>query len=141
MVPPLFLSYETGVKVRKERIQAMTGTELDDYAAVLGIDVRACKTDEAKAAKIIEARERVATITVFGTEFHVPIRKFRDKRIQDRINKTKTDAALEKLMKDILGEQYGSLIDLCTDEDGGIDIDAYALIINRILTAPELKNY
>ena len=128
--------------MRKEYILAMTADELDGYAAVLGIDIRACKTNEQKAAKIIESRERVASITVFGNEYHIPIRKFRDKRIQDRINRTKTDAGLEKLMRDILGaEQYEKMLESCKDEDGIIDIDGYAYTINRILTAPELKNY
>lgn len=128
--------------MKKSIIDAMTSAELDDYARVLGIDIRACKTDEQKRARIIESRERVATLDIFGTEFTVPIRKFRDKKIQDRINAVSSDSELDKLMQDLLGkEQFKALIGLCTDEDGVIDVDAYALCVNRILTSAELKNY
>lgn len=129
--------------MRKEFLMEMSGSELDGYAKVLGLDTTKAKAKARKIDIICSARERTAEIDVLGLTLSVPIKRLHDKRITDKLNAEQlNDAQLESLMCDILGkEQLELLQSHCTDEDGTIDVDAMAYAFNVILTSSAVKNF
>ena len=129
--------------MRKETLLSLTGDEIDEYAAVLGIDTTKLKAKAAKVERIEKARERVADIDVLGMTVAVPIKKLHDKRITDRMTSgAMSDRQLDGLMKDLLGEeQLQRVYEHCTDEDGTVDVEAIALVYTTIVKSDSLKNF
>lgn len=128
--------------MRTSVMQEMTTDELDNYAAVLGVNIEAAKTKAQKIQTIVQARERTAQVSVYGTKFTIAIKTLHDKRVTDKVNSAKTDADYEECGKLILGDkQYNKLVALCTDDDGTIDTDALGTALVRIFNADELKNF
>ena len=128
--------------MRTSVMQEMTTDELDSYAAVLGVNIEAAKTKAQKIQTIVQARERTAQVSVYGTKFTIAIKTLHDKRVTDKVNSAKTDADYEECGKLILGEkQYDKLVALCTDDYGTIDTDALGTALVRIFNADELKNF
>lgn len=128
--------------MRTSVMQEMTTEELDSYAAVLGINLEAAKTKAQKIQTIVQARERTAQVSVYGTKFTIAIKTLHDKRVTDKVTNAKSDADYEECGKLILGDkQYGKLVALCTDDDGAIDTDALGTALVRIFSADELKNF
>lgn len=128
--------------MRTSVMQEMTTEELDSYAAVLGVNIEAAKTKAQKIQTIVQARERTAQVSVYGTKFTIAIKTLHDKRVTDKVNSAKTDADYDECGKLILGDkQYNKLVALCTDDDGTIDTDALGTALVRIFNADELKNF
>lgn len=121
----------------------LSAAELDEYASALGVDTTKLRGQKAKLRLIEERRERVATIPVLGLDLRVPVKRLHDKRLTDRIRKPRhTDEETEEIMRDLLGqEQFDSVVERCTDEDGTVDVDAMALAYVKVLTSGELKNF
>lgn len=129
--------------MRHEALMAMSETELDGYARVIGIDVTGKKTVEKKVEEIEARRERTAEIDVLGVTLTVPIKRMRDKRVSDIMAKrVMSDADANKLLDLVLGkEQINKLVQQATDSDGTVDIDALGFAIASIVTSDSLKNY
>ena len=129
--------------MRKEALLSLTGGEIDEYAALLGIDTTRLRAKAAKVERIEKARQRTADIEVLGLTLTVPIKKMHDKRITDRMSLgTLSDSQLDELMADLLGEgQMSKVYEHCTDDDGTIDVEAVALVYSTIMKADELKNF
>lgn len=129
--------------MRHEALMAMSETEIDGYARVIGIDVTGKKTVEEKVAEIEARRERTAEIDVLGVTLTVPIKRMRDKRVADIMAKrVMSDADANKLLDLVLGkEQVKKLVQQATDSDGTVDTDALGFAIATIVTSDALKNY
>ena len=129
--------------MRKETLLALTGAEIDEYAAMLGIDTSKIKAKAAKVERIEKARQRTVDVEVLGLTVTVPIKRLHDKRITDRMNAGMlSDKQFEELMADILGEeQLARVFEHCTDEDGTIDVEAAAMFYTSIVKSDELKNF
>lgn len=123
---------------------SMSDREIAGYASALGVNLRGCKTLDEKAARIEEARERTAVVEVMGERFTVPIKVMHDKRIVDAIDGAgfKSNDELNDVVLRMLGEvQAKRLTDLVTEDDGYIDVDAWAVALNSIIFSPKLKNF
>lgn len=129
--------------MRKEVLETLSASELEGYAAVIGVDVSNVKTKKARIAKIVEARERTADINALGMTLTVPIKKLHDKRVTDRLNGGIVgDEELMEIMAAILGEdQLAKIEEHCTDDDGTVDVDAYGVILAAVINSDELKNF
>lgn len=129
--------------MRKEVLETLSASELEGYAAVIGVDVSNVKTKKARIARIVEARERTADINALGMTLTVPIKRLHDKRVTDRLNGGIVgDEELMKIMTAILGEDQLAKIEAhCTDEDGTVDVDAYGVILAAVINSDELKNF
>lgn len=129
--------------MRHEALMAMSETELDGYARVIGIDVTGKKTVEKKVEEIEARRERIAEIDVLGVTLAVPIKRMRDKRVADIMAKrAMSDADANKLLDLVLGkEQVKKLVQQATDSDGTVDTDAIGFALVSVITSDELKNY
>lgn len=129
--------------MRKEVLETLSASELEGYAAVIGVDVSNVKTKKARIAKIVEARERTADINALGMTLTVPIKKLHDKRVTDRLNGGIVgDEELMEIMAAILGEDQLAAIEAhCTDDDGTVDVDAYGVILAAVINSDELKNF
>lgn len=129
--------------MRHEALTAMSESELDGYARVIGIDVTGKKTVEEKVAEIESRRERTAEIDVLGITLAVPIKRMRDKRVADIMAKrAMSDADATKLLDLVLGkEQAKKLTQQATDPDGTVDTDALGFALASIVTSEALKNY
>ncbi len=129
--------------MKKELLLKLEPEELDEYAKTLGIDAAKAKGAKAKVELIERRRERVAEISALGITVTVPVRRMHDKRITDRLNGRRlSDSQLEKLMRDLLGdEQMDAVIEHVTEEDGTVDVDALGLIIAKIVRSDDLKNF
>lgn len=129
--------------MRKEVLETLSASELEGYAAVIGVDVSNVKTKKARIAKIVEARERTADINALGMTLTVPIKRLHDKRVTDRLNGGVVgDEELMEIMAAILGEDQLAKIEAhCTDEDGTVDVDAYGVILAAVINSDELKNF
>lgn len=129
--------------MRKEVLETLSASELEGYAAVIGVDVSNVKTKKARIARIVEARERTADINALGMTLTVPIKRLHDKRVTDRLNGGVVgDEELMEIMAAILGEDQLAAIEAhCTDEDGTVDVDAYGVILAAVINSDELKNF
>lgn len=129
--------------MRKEVLETLSASELEGYAAVIGVDVSNVKTKKARIARIVEARERTADINALGMTLTVPIKRLHDKRVTDRLNGgVVDDEELMEIMAAILGEDQLAAIEAhCTDEDGTVDVDAYGVILAAVINSDELKNF
>lgn len=129
--------------MRKEVLETLSASELEGYAAVIGVDVSNVKTKKARIAKIMEARERTADVNALGMTLTVPIKRLHDKRVTDRLNGGIVgDEELMEIMAAILGEDQLAAIEAhCTDEDGTVDVDAYGVILAAVINSDELKNF
>lgn len=124
-------------------MMSMSERQLDAYALVLGIDVSGLATREEKVALIEERRERVADVDVLGMRVAIPVKRLHDKRLTDKLNGVAvSDEVLVAILEEIVGPDQMALIEeRCTDEDGTVDTDAYALAIAEITNSDELKNF
>lgn len=129
--------------MRREVMMEMSLSQLDEYARVCGIDTSGELTKEGKVALIEERRGRVAEIRMLGTVVTIPKSRLHDKRLADLVAGHRlSDEEVAQAFRDLLGEeQYAMVIDRCTDEDGTVDGDAYAVAFARVMTDPELKNF
>lgn len=129
--------------MRKEVLETLSASELEGYAAVIGVDVSNVKTKKARIARIVEARERTADVNALGMTLTVPIKRLHDKRVTDRLNGGVVgDEELMEIMAAILGEDQLAAIEAhCTDEDGTVDVDAYGVILAAVINSDELKNF
>jgi len=129
--------------MRYEVLMGMSLEQLDQYGRLCGIDVSGRKAREDKVALIEERRARVAEIDVLGTTLRVPVRAMHDKRVTDLLNGGPlTDEQASALMEALLGEeQRDKVVELCTDEDGAVDVEAMALAFATVVRSPELKNF
>lgn len=121
----------------------MSLEQLDQYARACGIDATGKRTKAQKVALIEERRARVADIDVLGMTLHVPVRAMKDKRVSDLLDRGDlTEAEADWLMRALLGEeQYDSVIERCTDEDGVVDVSAVGLVFATLVRSEDLKNY
>lgn len=121
----------------------MGAQELDGYARTLGVDVRGEKGAAAKAREIERRRARVACVRVLGMDMEVPVKRAKDRRAAELAARASADdAAAEAFMRLMLGdEQWGMVVEACTDEDGTVDVCAMAFAYAQVAGSPELKNF
>lgn len=128
--------------MKHEVLMGMSLTELDQYARICGIDATGRDTREEKVALIEERRGRVAEVELLGKVFTVPVRKMHDKHVTDALAGNAPDEEIVRVFRELLGEdQHAEVLELCTDEDGVVDGEAYALAMARLITCEDLKNY
>lgn len=129
--------------MKHDVLVAMTDRELEDYARCCGIDIAGAGGRDEKVAAIERGRQRVASLRVLGLDLEIPVRKLRDKNLNDLLKRRSiTDEQADALMLQLLGEeQSAKLMERVTDEDGVVDVDAYSMVIARILTDGDLKNF
>ncbi|MGN0034645.1 MAG: hypothetical protein ACI364_02830 [Coriobacteriales bacterium] len=127
-----------------ERLKAMSLTDIDGYARVLGLDTTGKKTKEAKVAAIEKARQRVAEVDVLGVTCTVPVRAVHDLGVGRTLRKggRMTDAEAEELMERLLGdEQFAAVMEAATDDDGVVDSDAFGFGFWQLVNSDDLKNF
>lgn len=129
--------------MNKDIMAQMSTEELNEYGAMLGLVMKSAKTKQDKLDYIERKRAKIAEIKVLGLDLEVPVKRMRDKRVSDLVNKKEaSDDELVEALKLILGnEQFEQVISAVTDEDGTIDVVALALCFSRIITSKELKNF
>ena len=128
--------------MRKEILEQMSDAEIVEYARALGISSKELKKANNKATFIYDRWEREVKIPVFGETFKVKAKTVKDKRFVDIVtSKNPTDEQMMEALLVLLGEeQTQKLYELCTDEDGTVDISAVALGFVSIVNNSELKN-
>ncbi|MCD8211909.1 MAG: hypothetical protein LUC17_02660 [Oscillospiraceae bacterium] len=130
--------------MRREVLENMDDHELDAYGNALGIKFDKNADSEAKVERILEAKQRTVDITIFGETFVVPLRRARDKRVADLLEKGSklTNADGVEIAKLILGEEQAQkLFDLCIDDDGVNDSEALGIAIALLISNDDLKKY
>ena len=129
--------------MREEALLEMSAEDIERYGRIIGVDVSGKRTKRQKADAIAEARARTATVCVLGLPCEVPIRRMHDKRVTDLLAKrARTDEDYMAVMRAALGDdQYASVMERATDEDGTVDNDALGLAYAQIVESDELKNY
>lgn len=129
--------------MKREVLLEMSKTELDEYAQVVGVDVTGKKTVVQKVDTIEKCRGRTADVDALGIALTVPIKRMRDKRVSDLMSKRPmTDDDAGNLLLLLLGqEQMDKVVDRVTDDDGTVDVDAMGLVMARVLSSEELKNF
>lgn len=128
--------------MRKEILEQMSDAEIKEYAQTLGISSKELRKSSDKAKLVHNRWERTVEITIFGEIFEVKAKAVKDKRFVDIVtSKNPTDEQMAEALLVLLGEeQTKKLYDLCTDEDGTVDISAVALGFVSIVNNSELKN-
>jgi hypothetical protein len=129
--------------MKHDTLMDCTKEELEAYAEYLGINLESKKGISQKVAAIEQARSKCVDITVFGHIFTIPIKAAHDQRAADILQKgSLTDEEVMRLLELLLGEkQLEDFIELCTDEDGVVDVEAMAVAMRRIITSDKLKNF
>lgn len=128
--------------MNKEYLLKMSDEELAGYMKMLGISSKATKTREAKVELIERRRAKTETIDVLGIPIEVSVKKLRDRRVLDAYQAATTDAQMEAVARQIIGdEQMDALAVAATDEDGTVDVDALGYAIATILTNKKVKNF
>lgn len=128
--------------MNKEYLLKMSDEELAGYMKMLGISSKATKTREAKIELIERRRAKTETIDVLGIPIEVSVKKLRDRRVLDAYQAATTDAQMEAVARQIIGdEQMDALAMAATDEDGTVDVDALGYAIATILTNKKVKNF
>ena len=128
--------------MRKEILEQMTDAELMEYAQAVGVKQTAMTKAKNKAKLIFDRWEKVVNINVYGYDFEVKTKVLKDKRFVDLVTKENaTDDEMTEALLILIGEaQLQKLYELCTDEDGTVDIAAIGLAFVRLINSPELKN-
>lgn len=128
--------------MKKEYLLKMSDDELAGYLKVLGIPSKSAKTREAKIELIERRRAKTETIDVLGIPIEVSVKKLHDRRILDAFDAAKTDADMEAVVRQIIGdEQMDALAVAATDEDGTVDVDAMGYAVAAIVTNKKVKNF
>ena len=128
--------------MNKEYLLKMSDEELAGYMKMLGISSKATKTREAKIELIERRRAKTETIDVLGIPIEVSVKKLRDRRVLDAYQAATTDAQMEAVARQIIGdEQMDALAVAATDEDGTVDVDALGYAIATSLTNKKVKNF
>ena len=97
---------------------------------------------KAKIELIERRRAKTETIDVLGIPIEVSVKKLRDRRVLDAYQAATTDAQMEAVARQIIGdEQMDALAVAATDEDGTVDVDALGYAIATILTNKKVKNF
>lgn len=128
--------------MRKEILEQMSEAEIMEYARSIGISNSALRKAKDKASYVFDRWERDVEIPLFGETFTVKAKTVKDKRFVDLVtSKNPTDEQMAEALVILLGEkQTKHLYDLCTDDDGTVDISAVALGFVSIVNNPALKN-
>ena len=124
--------------MNKDYLAMMDEGELEAYAKVLGFTTAAAQTAADKAKLIEQKRGRCAELTVLGIAMSIPVKRAHDRRFIDAMNKEELDGAFRFLLGD---EQYASLMEAVTEDDGTRDDDALGYAYNKLLYSAELKNF
>lgn len=128
--------------MRKEILEQMSDAELVDYARTLGIKAGDVHKAKDKVSLIFNRWEREEEITVYGETFKVKAKTLKDKKFVDLVAAPNaTDEQMAEALLILLGEeQVKKLYELCTDEDGTVDINAVGIAFAQIVSSPQLKN-
>lgn len=128
--------------MKREYLERMTDDELREYGEAIGISMKSAKTTDAALKLIERRRERCAQISVLGIDLVIPVKRVRDKRLTDLMGRDRTDVETEEAMVLLLGqEQFDRLVEVCTEDDGIVDVDALGFAFVKILKSKELKNF
>lgn len=129
--------------MNKDYLAMMDEGELEAYAKVLGFTTAAAQTAADKVKLIEQKRGRCAELTVLGIAMSIPVKRAHDGRFIDAMNKEdRTTEELDGAFRFLLGdEQYASLMEAVTEDDGTRDDDALGYAYNKLLYSAELKNF
>ena len=127
--------------MRAENLARMSLAELKTYASVMGIGLKGAKTAEDAAKIITERRERVATVSALGLDLEIPVKRTRDKRVTDLLQKGDDDSIMAALELVLGKEQLKEVVAASTDEDGTVDIAALGCVVSRVTTDNKLKKF
>lgn len=125
-----------------EVLKSMSNSDLDEYGAALGLSMKVAKTHDDKVDYILRRREKVATVHALGLDVEIPVKRANDNRFAEMWQKAENDEEAEAAFIFLIGEeQYKKLVDACTEEDGTVDKIGLSMIVGKVLTSDELKNF
>lgn len=129
--------------MKREYLLEMDDASLEMYARALHTDVSGARTREVRVSLLERASSRCATVNVLGLDVEVPRAATRDMRVQALIRRRDiTDDESDELMRLLVGEgQHEAILERCTDGDGRVDIDAYAVALATVITNEQVKNW
>lgn len=128
--------------MNREALERMGADELDAYAKALGVSLRGAKDPAQKRRAIETRRERRASMTVLGVDVEIPIKRAHDKRVSDLLSGTRTDDDMERAFRLLVGdEQFAAIEAACTEDDGLVDVEAFAYAVAAVLGNADLKNF
>lgn len=128
--------------MKREALESMSAAELDAYAKLLGVSVRGAKGAEQKRRVIESRRGRSARMAVLGVDIEVPIRRAHDKRVSDLLSGGRTDEDMVEAFRLLVGdEQFAAVEEACTEDDGLVDVEAFAFAVASVLGNGDLKNF
>lgn len=124
-------------------LSRLTEAELADYARVMGVDISGEPSREGRERAIEARRGRSVTVRAMGLDLTVPVKRAHDKRVVDLMPLVRTDdEAAMRAFTLLVGEPQAREAEAaCTDEDGTVDVEALSLLIVKVLTCRELKNF
>lgn len=128
--------------MRKETLESLSAADLDLYARAIGCDVSKAKTKAQKVAAIEKRHERTADVEVLGVTVTIPIKRVYSKQMDELLMEIRKDGnGVYKALETLLGdEQYQTVVDAATDEDGTVDAVAIGFALDRLMRSDELKN-
>lgn len=129
--------------MKHEYLVELDSDALDMLAQALHVDVSGAKTKAAKVRLVEGASGRSAHVSVLGLDVEVPRVATRDLRVQRIIQKPgATDAEADELVRLLVGDaQHDAIVERCTDEDGRVDVDAYAVAVSTLISDETVKNW
>ena len=131
--------------MRHEYLIELDTDALDSYARAVGADVSSAHTKAEKVSAIEERRAHVAHVSVLGLTCDVPIKRVSDARVTSLLDRMShpgmTNEQCDQLLLLLLGrEQHDAVVERCTDEDGVVDQDAFAVALAQLVGSEDLKN-
>lgn len=116
---------------------------LEMLAKAARVDVTGARTKAAKVRLIEEANAQSAHVSVLGLDVEVTRQATRGMEVQ-RIMREQapSDEDTDRLVRLLVGDdQHDAILDRCRNEDGTVDVDAYAVAILALLGDEQVKNW
>lgn len=131
--------------MKHEYLVELDAPALESYARLVDADVSKARTKAAKVEAIERKLAHVAHINVLGMTVDVPSKRLNDARVTSLVARMgqpgMTNEQCDQLMLLLLGrEQHDAVVGRCTEDDGSIDQNAFALALQQVLTSDDLKN-
>lgn len=128
--------------MKREALESMDEAELDAYARLLGVSTKGAKGAGQKRRVIESRRGRSARMTVLGVDIEVPVKRAHDKRVSDLLSGGRTDEDMVEAFRLLVGDaQFAAIEEACTEDDGLVDVEAFAFAVASVLGSADLKNF
>lgn len=116
---------------------------LDMLARATHVDVSGAKTKAVKVRLIEKAGQASAHVSVLGMDIEVTRSATRSVEVQRIMREDyPTDDETDRLLELLVGKgQRDAIVERCRNEDGTVDVDAYAVAIVSVLQDETVKNW